>query len=141
MSKTSEKPVTTSEKSVAAAVVVRSDRVLLVRRRVPEGTLAWQFPAGKLEPGETPEQAAVREALEETGIRSRVVRLLGRRVHPQTRMLLSYIACSVVSGEAHTAASDELSAVAWVSHDELPRYVPQGLFVPVQHYLDTELPH
>jgi 8-oxo-dGTP diphosphatase len=38
---------------VAAAAVVDDGRVLLVRRRVEEGRLPWQFPAGKLNPGES----------------------------------------------------------------------------------------
>ncbi|GGV71858.1 hypothetical protein GCM10010277_84170 [Streptomyces longisporoflavus] len=42
------------------AVIVHSGRVLLIRRRVPEGDLVWQSPAGMAEPGETAERAAVR---------------------------------------------------------------------------------
>lgn len=40
---------------VAAAVIVHEGRVLMVRRRVSEGSLSWQFPARKVEPGETRE--------------------------------------------------------------------------------------
>ena len=43
--------------SVAAAVVLERGRVLLVRRRVAEGTLSWQFPAGNIENGESPATA------------------------------------------------------------------------------------
>jgi 8-oxo-dGTP pyrophosphatase MutT (NUDIX family) len=53
---------------VAAAVIVQNRRVLLVRRRVAESSLSWQFPAGKIRPGESAEDAAVRETLEETGL-------------------------------------------------------------------------
>ncbi|HEY8982450.1 MAG TPA: NUDIX domain-containing protein, partial [Streptomyces sp.] len=41
---------------IAAAVIVRGGRVLLVRRRVAEGELVWQFPAGKVEVGEREEE-------------------------------------------------------------------------------------
>lgn len=44
--------------AVAAAVVVSNGRVLLVRRQIAEGELSWQFPAGKVEPGESDRQAA-----------------------------------------------------------------------------------
>jgi hypothetical protein len=54
--------------AIAAAVIVRDGRVLLVRRRVAEGSLSWQFPAGKIEPGETAQEAAVREAREEAAV-------------------------------------------------------------------------
>lgn len=53
---------------IAAAIVVHDGRVLMVRRRVSEGQLSWQFPAGEVEPGEAREDAAVRETQEETGL-------------------------------------------------------------------------
>ena len=61
----------------ASALVVRGDRVLLVRRgREPEPE-AWSLPAGLVRYGETVEQAAVRETLEETGISIAIRGLLG----------------------------------------------------------------
>ncbi len=53
---------------IAAAIVVREGRVLMVRRRVSEGQLSWQFPAGETEAGESPKPAAGRETAEETGL-------------------------------------------------------------------------
>ncbi|MFE4205632.1 NUDIX hydrolase [Streptomyces goshikiensis] len=124
---------------VAAAIVVHEGRVLLVRRRVSEGRLSWQFPAGKVEPGESREDAAVRETQEETGLMVKPVQLLGERVHPDTGRLMSYTACEVLGGNAHVADSDELAEVAWVAHAEIPQYVPYGLFAPVQEHLDETL--
>ncbi|MBV2356421.1 NUDIX hydrolase [Streptomyces sp. J2-1] len=124
---------------VAAAVVVHAGCVLMVRRRVIEGSLSWQFPAGKVEPGEAREEAAVRETLEETGVTVAAVRLLGERVHPQTGRLVSYTVCEVVGGTAHVAAPEEVVELAWVSHGEILRYVPYGLFDPVEDYLDEVL--
>jgi 8-oxo-dGTP diphosphatase len=51
----------------AAVVIVEDDRVLLMRRRKP-GEEYYVVPGGGIEPGETPEEAAVREAKEETGL-------------------------------------------------------------------------
>ncbi|MEU6895793.1 NUDIX domain-containing protein [Streptomyces sp. NPDC046557] len=124
---------------VAAAIVVHEGRVLLVRRRVSEGRLSWQFPAGKVEPGESREDAAVRETQEETGLMVKPVQLLGERVHPDTGRLMSYMACEVLGGNAHVADADELAEVAWVAHAEIPQYVPYGLFAPVQEHLDETL--
>ncbi|MEU2866045.1 NUDIX domain-containing protein [Streptomyces mirabilis] len=88
-------------------------------------------PGGTVEPGETAEQAAVRETLEETGLGVEAVRLLGERVHPDTGRLIAYVACTVRGGTAR-----EVSAIAWAARGEIHRYVPRGLFPPVQAYLD-----
>ncbi|WP_020135087.1 NUDIX hydrolase [Streptomyces sp. 351MFTsu5.1] len=130
---------TTEKPGISAAIIVSSGRVLMVRRRVSEGELMWQFPAGAIEAGESAEEAATRETEEETGLTVKAIRLLGERVHPKTQRLMSYTACEPVSGEAHVADDDELDAVAWVSLDEIPEYVPYGLFGPVQEYLDEVL--
>ncbi|MFD7614296.1 NUDIX hydrolase [Streptomyces sp. NPDC059828] len=124
---------------IAAAVIVHEGRVLLVRRRVGEGRLSWQFPAGEVEPGEAREAAAVRETREETGLEVASVEQLGERVHPNTGRLMSYTACEVLGGTAHVADAEELAELAWVALGEIPRYVPYGLFEPVQQYLDEAL--
>ncbi|RKT08145.1 8-oxo-dGTP diphosphatase [Streptomyces sp. 3211.6] len=124
---------------VAAAVVAHEGQVLLVRRRVVEGRLSWQFPAGKVEPGESVEEAAVRETKEEAGLDVAAVCQLGERIHPITGRQVSYTACEVVGGTARVGDTDEIAEVAWVTLSEIPRYIPYGLFKPVQRYLDVAL--
>ena len=55
---------------VAAAALVDSDGLVLVQQRLPGREMAglWEFPGGKVEPGETPETALVRELEEELGV-------------------------------------------------------------------------
>jgi len=57
-------------KLLIAVAVVQQNQSLLTGIRAEHATFAgkWEFPGGKVEPGETPQQAAVRECLEETGI-------------------------------------------------------------------------
>ncbi|MET9447288.1 NUDIX hydrolase [Streptomyces cinerochromogenes] len=124
---------------IAAAIVARDGCVLMVRRRVAEGQLSWQFPAGEIEPGESPEQAAVRETLEEVGMHVTALKLLGERIHPKTGRSMSYVACAVESGTPHVADDEELDEVEWVRHAEIAEFVPYGLFSPVQAYLDAAL--
>lgn len=68
-----------AERVAAAGAVVldAQGRVLLVKRGRPPGRGQWTLPGGKLEPGETPADAVVREVLEESGIHARVVGELG----------------------------------------------------------------
>jgi 8-oxo-dGTP diphosphatase len=129
----------TDERPGTAAIVVHEGRVLMVRRRVSEGQLSWQFPAGEVEPGEEREDAAVRETQEETGLTVAAVKLLGERVHPKTGRLMSYTACQMLGGTARVADTEELAELAWVGHGDIPEYVPYGLFEPVQEYLDGAL--
>ncbi|MEK8146351.1 NUDIX hydrolase [Streptomyces sp. M10(2022)] len=124
---------------ISAAIVVHGNRVLMVRRRISEGQLSWQFPAGEIEDGETSEQAAVRETQEEVGLAVIAVKPLGERVHPKSGRNMSYTACAVTSGTAHVADKDELSELKWVALADIPELVPYGLFEPVQAHLDCVL--
>ncbi|GAB7041070.1 MULTISPECIES: NUDIX hydrolase [Catenuloplanes] len=125
--------------AIAAAIIVEDGRVLMVRRNVKEGALSWQFPAGEVEPGETSEDAAVREANEETDVTVRAVKTLGERVHPNTGRTMVYVACDLVSGTARVADEEELAEVAWCDRATLAEYVPYPFFGPVQEHLDAVL--
>ena len=133
-------PTAEDRPGIAAAIVVDAGRVLMVRRRMSEGQLSWQFPAGEIESGESSAAAAARETEEETGLHVAPQRSLGERVHPKTGRHMSYTACDIVSGTARVVDTEELDSLAWVSHQDLTRYVPYGLFEPVQEYLDSALP-
>lgn len=125
--------------AIAAAIIVRDGKVLMVRRRVAEGELSWQFPAGEVELGETHEEAAVREAAEETGVTVRPVVRIGERVHPATHRSMSYIACEFISGTAHVADPDELADVLWCDRQALSKNVPYPLYGPVSDHLAARL--
>ena len=123
------------DEPVCAAVVVHAGRLLLVRRRVPEGSLVWQLPAGKAEAGEVVTATAVRETFEETGLVVEPVIALGERVHPLTQRRIVYVACRVVSGVAHVADAHEIVQVVWAVPAEWSELVPHGFASTVQDYL------
>ncbi|MFT3874995.1 MAG: NUDIX hydrolase [Propioniciclava sp.] len=99
------------------AVVIRDDHLLLVRRANPPDVGRWGFPGGKIERGETIEQAAVRELAEETGVHGRaceVFTAVDAFDHDETGRLrhhfvLIAVRCAWESGEPH-AADDALEA-------------------------------
>ena len=65
--------------TVVAAVIEHGGRILIgQRRRDAQHSLKWEFPGGKVEPGELPEAAVIRELEEELGIRARLDRELMR---------------------------------------------------------------
>jgi 8-oxo-dGTP diphosphatase len=65
--------------TVVAAVIERGGRILIGQRKnIGHHPLKWEFPGGKVEPGETPEGAAIRELEEELAIRARVDREIMR---------------------------------------------------------------
>jgi 8-oxo-dGTP diphosphatase len=123
--------------AIAAAIIVADGRVLLVRRRRSEGSLSWQFPAGEVEPGETAEQAAVRETHEEVDLIVTATAVLGQRIHPNTGRTLVYVACDVLAGVPQIADDAELDASEWCDRAQLREHVPHGLYPPVQEYIDS----
>ena len=100
---------------VAAAVVWRDGRVLLTRRP-PGGPfgLQWEFPGGKLEPGESAEQALVRELSEELGVGSVTQGTLAVETHEYAHGLaveLHFVRCELDSLEFRP--SPEVHEVRW----------------------------
>lgn len=101
--------------------VVEDDRVLMVRQTY-QGETFWTFPGGQIEPGERAEDAAVREAFEETGLRVQIDRCLyqGRRQRGNRDGIYSCYAGIVIGGSlllgADTAPDGrpELHDVAWL---------------------------
>jgi 8-oxo-dGTP diphosphatase len=117
-----------------AEAVVTSELGVLIARRV-DGSPPWAFPGGKLEAGESAEQAAVREVIEEAGLLVRATGIIGQRVHPQTGRLLVYVAAEPVRGtSASTSAPEELAEVRWVMLAGAGVLLPD-MFVPVRNYL------
>ncbi|MEU1630586.1 NUDIX hydrolase [Streptomyces sp. NPDC020096] len=136
---TSSNTTAISDPLIAAVVVVLDGRVLLIRRAVAGGELLWQFPAGKAELGEPAEEAAVREAREETGLTVEAGRVLGGRIHPATGRRMLYVACRVLSGAACVASARKVAEVAWADRGQLVELIPGGVFGPVRAYLDGAL--
>jgi 8-oxo-dGTP diphosphatase len=88
---------------VAAAVIVRADGHVLLAQRPPGKAYAgyWEFPGGKLEPGETPEAALGRELHEELGITVRKASpwLVQRFVYPHAHVALHFFRVLAWDGE------------------------------------------
>ena len=108
-----------SRKVIVAAVIITDRRVLACERSAPpEVAGRWEFPGGKVEPGETDEQALARECAEELGVRVEV----GARVGPDVslahgRAVLRVFAVRLLEGDQPKAL--EHTSMRWLSADEL----------------------
>jgi 8-oxo-dGTP diphosphatase len=108
---------------VAAALIVR-DRQVLIGQRRPDQPMAlqWEFPGGKIEAGESPEQALARELDEELGIKAtigpRVTRIRHNYRHGGA-VDLQFFAVHEFSGEMQNRIYHE---VRWTKLEDLPGY-------------------
>lgn len=121
---------------VAVAVVTSSRGVLVGRRR--DGIPRWVLPGGKIEDGETPQQAAARECAEETGLNVVAGRVIGRRTHPVTDQLITYVACEPSADTQETVtARNGLVEVCWLRLDQVEERMPD-LYAPVRDHIDED---
>lgn len=106
---------------VSAGVIIEGARVLLSQRKTGTHLAgAWEFPGGKVEPGEDPRDALARELEEELGIDVAVGEPLEITLHryPTKSVLLLFFAASRLTGSPEPRAID-VAAVRWASVDEL----------------------
>ena len=128
---------------VAAAVILQDHKVFVARRK-DEGELAlkWEFPGGKLEEGESGEQAAIREIREELSIGIAVQRHFLRVSHQYTSFFLTMDAylCTIEEG---TIILSEHVNCRWVDASELMELDWAAADIPIaqklKEYMETSL--
>ena len=98
----------------AGGVVMRGGRVLLVHRARYDD---WSLPKGKLEPGETWEDAALREVWEETGARCALGSFLGSS-HYEVNGSPKQVRWWAMTTDDEAGPSNEVDAVRWATLDE-----------------------
>jgi len=109
---------------VAAALVDADGRVLLARRPAGKALAGlWEFPGGKIEPGEAPEAALVRELREELGIDTSTSCLapftFASHSYPEFHLLMTLFVCRVWRGPV---TAHEHEALAWVRPERMGDY-------------------
>ena len=124
---------------VVAAIIVREGRIFATQRGYGEFKDGWEFPGGKIEEGETPQQALVREIQEELDTEVEVGDLLGtvEYDYPTFHLSMQCFMCTIKSGslnlKEHEAArwlsKDELDSVDWLPADiEVLEWIRRDIF-------------
>jgi mutator protein MutT len=108
---------------VVAGVIRREDGRLLITQRLADGTLGgyWEFPGGKVDPGEDLKTALRRELTEELGIDTEIGAQIHDIVHayPDRDVRLFFFEAKILSGEPRKL---EVADLRWVTLDELMNY-------------------
>lgn len=112
---------------VVAAIITHNDQIFATQRGYGEFKDGWEFPGGKMEPGETPQQALMREIREELDTEIEVGSLVEtvEYDYPNFHLTMHCFLCTIRFGELvlkeHEAAKwltrEELDSVDWLSAD------------------------
>ncbi len=107
---------------VVAGLMIEDGKILIARRHFHDSNGGlWEFPGGKVELGESPEQALARELKEELDLHVKVERLFGqnRIKTPRGELELKLYLCRRLSGTIHLT---EHSEFAWITLDQINNY-------------------
>jgi 8-oxo-dGTP diphosphatase len=125
---------------VVAVIATSAEGVLITKRR--DGVPPYGFLTGEIEPGESPADAAVREAKEEAGLTIVAGQTIAERIHPKSNRLMYYMAARPIHGTKVFVNDDrELAWVGWLSLAEADERLAGygGMYEPVHDYLARTL--
>ena len=123
---------------MVAALIEQGGRVLVAQRRADQTQpLAWEFPGGKVEPGESPSQALVREIQEELACSIEVGAIVDMVffAYETFDLIMPVYRASIRAG---TPVARQVAAVAWVARAELPTLTFTPADVPLARRLAGE---
>ena len=113
---------------VVAAIICKDDKIFATQRGYGEWKDWWEFPGGKMEVGETPEEALVREIREELSAEINVGELLTtvEYDYPKFHLTMHCYLCSLIGEALHL---NEHEAAKWLAKDELDsvKWLPADL--------------
>ena len=123
---------------VTAAIIEREGKILIAKRKAGDDLFAglWEFPGGKIEEGETPEECMARELKEELDIEVEVGELISSNKHKYPHGIFELLAYRVkhISGEMILNDHDEIK---WVTVDEISNFEFPPADIPIITHLEN----
>jgi 8-oxo-dGTP diphosphatase len=129
----STRPASGNRRIPCVGAVIKDDtgRLLLILRGHDPGKGLWSIPGGRIEPGETDEDAVVREVQEETGLEVTCGQLLGSVERPgEAGAIIEIRDYSAVAASARLAAGDDAADARWVPPAEIAALDASGQLTP-----------
>jgi len=111
-------------------------QVLLLRRAVEPGLGAWDLPAGYLEAGESAEEGARRETLEEAGFAVELERLVGVYTSREANAVSCVYLARPIDPSAEVVIDPESDHHAWVARRDVPEWLPRMAFASMAAALE-----
>lgn len=119
----------------AGALILKNDSILLAKRVIEPWRGYWDIPGGYCEAYETPEQCAIRETYEETGIRIKIMNYFGIWNDPASsedygdNICIYYKAVPIYDNNGYVF-NKEISEINWFQYDKLPEKIAFQSHIP-----------
>lgn len=121
--------------AVTAALLKKDGKYLIAQRKVGDSLAGlWEFPGGKVEQGETPEQCLERELREEFGVKTKVKKFVAQSEYQYPHIAIRLLAYETeyISGAFQL---HDHQAIAWVTVEELRNYKFAPADVPIVNHV------
>ncbi len=123
---------------IGGFIVNDQNQLLLLKRKTPPEAGCWNIPGGRVEFGETLEEAVVREVEEETSLKVKPTSILGIVDHivknENVHWIATHFLCTIIEGQPKITEPEKHESIEWFSFENLPEKQTITLKQAIQEY-------